>query len=76
MAPALSATEAAIMLMPAGCTSLFGAKSMNNKIAVPTTAITAATVTGTRSARLFLRGAWINQVVRSCSWLKLLAGAE
>jgi hypothetical protein len=76
MAPARSATEAAIMLMPSGFTSLSGAKFMNNRMAVPTTAITAATVTGSKSARLFLLGARINPVVRSCSYLKLLAGAE
>ena len=52
VAPALSTTAVVIMLIPLRLTSLFGPKSMKNKAAVPTTAMTAAAVTGTRFPRL------------------------
>jgi len=49
VAPALSTTAAVIMLTPWRSTSFFGLNSMKNKVAVLTTAITTAIVTGTKS---------------------------
>jgi hypothetical protein len=60
------------MLIPLRLTSLFGPKSMKNKAAVPTTAMTAAAVTGTRFPRLSLLWACISLFVPFWSLLKLL----
>jgi hypothetical protein len=76
VAPALSTTAVVIMLIPLRLTSLFGPKSMKNKAAVPTTAMTAAAMTGTRFPRLSLLWACISLFVLFWSLLKLLFWAE